>query len=468
MKLPGRPSMPLMARRSFMAQALVASAIPLLGAATPRGSRNLLFPKDPIKLSIERTNLDLGGGVTVPTTTYGGTVPGPLLRMRAGQEVRVRVYNRSGEDELVHWHGLHVSSRMDGAEEEGSPVLKAGTVGDYAFVPRPAGTHWYHTHMMAHTNLDRGGYSGQFGFLCVDDGSDPGDYDQEHFMAVHHWNGRFHQMGRPVGNMMVDYAHATFNGLLPVAAAPIRVRQGQRVMFRFLNASATQNTRIALPGHHFTVVALDGTAVPRPTSVRVLELGVAERIDAVVEMNNPGIWQLGSVDPVERSAGLMQVVEYASQCGTPTWREPERFDWTYRLFADAVAATPAPVDDIFPLVLSKDFTPPPHMNGMDLWRINGLSFPDTPTIKVREGGRYRFRLMNATREAHPVHFHRHSFEITAISGVPTSGLIKDTVMLPVYGSLDVDWTADNKGPSLFHCHQQVHMDAGLMQMVDYV
>lgn len=458
----------LLGRRAFMAQALVASAVPLVAMGATRRGRNLLFPREPIRFAIEKTNLDLGGGVIIPTTTYGGTVPGPLLRMKAGEEARIQVHNRSGADELIHWHGLHVSSEMDGAEEEGSPILKAGASGEYAFVPRPAGTHWYHSHMMAHTDLNRGGYSGQSGFLFVDDGTDPGFHDQEHFMAIHHWQGHFHQMGRPIGNVMVDYAHATFNGRLGSAADPIKVKQGQRVLFRFLNASATQNVRIVLPGHHFRVIAMDGTPVPNPAPVRVLELGVAERVDAIVDMNNPGIWQMGSTDPAERAAGLTRVVEYANMCGAPVWREPPGFDWNYRQFADPVARLPAPVEGIFPLVFAKEFTSPASMGGLDLWRINGKSFPDTPVIKVREGRRYRFRLMNATREAHPFHFHRHSFEVTAIGGVPVSGLVKDTVILPVYGSLEMDWTASNPGLSLFHCHQQVHMDAGLMQMVEYL
>lgn len=450
-------------RRSFLSRALIASATPFVAPGSAM-ARNLLYPTPPLKIDIRPTQLDIGGGIVIPTTSYDGQVPDPLLRMREGEEVRVHVTNHTASDELVHWHGLHVSSPMDGAEEEGSPLLHAGKTAEYRFVPKPRGSRWVHSHMMAHKDLSKGGYSGQFGFLYIDPMNEPGRYDREEFLAIHHWDGAFHPMGRPIGDLMVAYAHATFNDRLYKAAAPIRVRQGQRIMFRFLNASATQNSSIALAGHRFTVVALDGNPVPRPTSVKTLHLGVAERVDAIVEMNNPGRWLLGATDPVERAAGLARLIEYEGFGGDPVWQEPGASDWSYRLFADPVARPAQPVAEIFPMVFSKQFTP---VNGMDLWQINQASYPDTRPIRVRRGERYRFRLMNASREPHPVHFHRHDFEITSISGAPMSGLVKDTVVLPLYGSVEIDWVANNPGLSLFHCHQQVHMDAGFMQMVEH-
>lgn len=452
-------------RRDFLAQTLVASAAALAVPASALDKRALRYPSRPVSFAIAPARLEIGKNVVVDTTVYEGLRTDAPLRLREGEIAHLRVTNRTGADELVHWHGLHVPSRMDGAEEEGSPILKAGTTADYAFVPRPRGSRWLHSHVMAHQDLGRGGYSGQYAFLYIDPASDPGRYDAEVFLAVHHWGGEFCQMGHPVGDKMVAYRHATFNNRLMADAEPIRVRPGQRVMFRFLNASATQNTQIALPGHSFTVVALDGNPVPRPTRVRTLRLGVAERVDALVEMNNPGVWVLGSTDPVERQAGLGRVIEYQSICGEARWVQPEGSDWDYRRFALPAPTTRHGVDGVFPMVFSKKGL---ESDGLDIWQINSRSYPEVPTIRVHQGRRYRFRLLNASREPHPVHFHRHSFEITAINGQPTAGLIKDTVVLPLYGSVEVEWVADNPGPALFHCHQQVHMDSGFMQMIDYI
>lgn len=116
------------------------------------------------------------------------------------------------------------------------------------------------------------------------------------------------------------------------------------------------------------------------------------------------------------------------------------------------------------MVISKKFL---KKDGMDEWRINSLTYEEAPALKLAKDRRYRFRFFNASREDHPVHLHRHSFEITAISGQPVRGVIKDTVILPLYGSLDVDFRAESPGLSLFHCHQQIHMNYGFMRLISY-
>ena len=464
--LPGRT----MRRRSFLGGSLLATGLTGLSSQAraaqlmPTTERNLLYPDAPLSLTIAQTNVELAPGIVVRTATYDGQVPGPLLRMREGVPVRVSVTNRTDQDELVHWHGLHIDDRNDGAMEEGSPMIPAGATGTYHFAPRPAGTRWYHSHAMAGGDLDRAGYSGQFGFLLVEPRHDPARHDREVLLAVHHWGGELMQMGQPIGDKMVSYRHATFNGRTFAASEPIRVRHGERVLFRFLNASATQNTAIALPGHRFTIVALDGNPVPHQAAVQVIELGVAERVDAVVEMDNPGIWMLRATDPRERASGLARTIEYENRMGPPFWLPPSGSDWSYRLFEDRLAGLPPALDGTIPMVFTKAFL---QASTSDLWRINMQSYPHATPFRVEAGRRYRFRFMNASRDAHPVHFHRHSFELTGFAGVPTRGVLKDTVVLPPYGSVDADWTANNPGPSLFHCHQQIHMDAGFMQMVNY-
>ena len=88
--------------------------------------------------------------------------------------------------------------------------------------------------------------------------------------------------------------------------------------------------------------------------------------------------------------------------------------------------------------------------------------------RFNRGKRYRLVFVNSSGEAHPLHLHRHSFEVVSIAGKPCSGLIKDTVMIAPYSSMKVEFTADNPGPTLFHCHQQLHMDYGFMQLFEYV
>ena len=160
-------------------------------------------------------------------------------------------------------------------------------------------------------DLARGTYTGQFGFVYVDPHMNPGRYDQEIFLATHEWEPFFstEEMADPdeptpqpppgykkddkANGWEIGYQKFTVNGKCLGHGEPIRVKQGERVLFHFLNASATENIKLALPGHRFLVIGLDGNPVPKPQLVDVIELGTAERVDAVVKMSNPGVWILG-------------------------------------------------------------------------------------------------------------------------------------------------------------------------------
>jgi FtsP/CotA-like multicopper oxidase with cupredoxin domain len=248
------------------------------------------------------------------------------------------------------------------------------------------------------------------------------------------------------------------------AGEPIRVKQGQRVLMRLLNASATENVVLALPGHRFTVVAMDGNPVPHQASVEVLSLAVAERVDAIVEMNAPGVWILGSTLEKARKMGLGIVVEYAGQKGAPAWKDPAPQQWDYTQFANAVAA-PAP-DESF--VLTFRDIGPQHGSQFDTWTINNKSYPEIEPLIVHPGKRYRLVLRNGSGDQHPIHLHRHTFEVTRIGDKQLSGLRKDVVNVMPLETVEVDFVADNPGDTLWHCHQQLHMDYGFMQLIKYV
>ena len=413
-------------------------------------------------LRIQQLTLELAPNVRVATIGYNGQVPGPLLRLKEGVPVSIEVTNETITPELVHWHGLKIDSINDGAMEEGSPMIAPHGKLRYRFTPKPSGTRWYHTHTSAENNLGRATYTGQYGFLYVEPKYDIGGYDQEVFLTVHHWEPSLVHMGPPMNALDVIYQYASFDDKLLTAAEPIRVRRGERVLFRFLNASATETVELALPGHVFTVIAMDGNPVPQPKAVDSLVLGVAERIDAIVEMSTPGVWILGSTNSNERAKGLGRVIEYAGRSGEPVWVESGRKPWNYLDFADTSKSPDA--DEEVPMVFAPVAAGP---DGLQRWTVNGKSYPNTPVFKVKAGRRYRLDFVNSSSELHPLHLHRHSFEIASIAGRQCSGLIKDVVNIAPYSSMKVDFVADNPGKTLFHCHQQLHMDYGFMQLIDY-
>lgn len=407
-----------------------------------------------ITLRISQTNWELAPGHTVKTLAYNGTVPGPLLRMSAGKPVTVDVINETSEPEMIHWHGFHIPADVDGAHEEGTPMVQGRDHRVYRFTPNPAGTRWYHTHAMAGHDLKRGAYTGQFGMAIVEPASDRGRYDAAVPIILHEWDPYFST------DMMMDVSYKRFsvNGKMLGAGEPVRVRQGQRVLFRVLNASATMPHRLALPRHSFQVIALDGNPVPSPRSVPVLDLAPGERVDAVVAMTEPGVWIFGEENAAQRNAGAGVIVEYANQRGKAQWSAPPQFVWNYTAFGGA--NTPIKPELVIPLIVE------PRSDG-NLWAINGKSYPHTDPISARAGVDNRLIFDNRSDMAHPFHLHRHTFEITKYCGKPTSGVQKDVVSVPPHQTVEVDFLADNPGPSLFHCHHQFHMDFGFMALMEY-
>ena len=89
-------------------------------------------------------------------------------------------------------------------------------------------------------------------------------------------------------------------------------------------------------------------------------------------------------------------------------------------------------------------------------------------IKIQQGHRYRLAFVNKSDDMHPLHLHRHNFEITKIHGKATAGIFKDTVLIKGFSRVEVDFIADNPGLTLFHCHQNLHMDFGFMRLLECV
>jgi FtsP/CotA-like multicopper oxidase with cupredoxin domain len=464
------PALPsLLDRRQFLLGA-GATGFALAGLCRS-GWTQTPAPRIDHTLRIGPVSVELAPGKVVQTTGYNGTVPGPVLRLQEGKPVAINVINESSYSDLVHWHGLYLPAIQDGAMEEGSPVI--GPDGKsllYRFTPKPAGTRWYHSHAMAGTDLTRSTYSGQFGFLIVEPtAGDPGRYDREVLLAAHHWQGAWVSMqdmrkGPPPDNgLEAMYSAATLGDRMLGHGEPIRVRQGERVLFRLLNASASMAITLALPGHRFTIISLDGNPVPTQTAVDVLRLDVAERADVIVEMNRPGVWIFGSAGDDDRKMGMGVVVEYENQRGEPQWTPPPKAVWDYTAFGRSSSAI-AP-DETINLKFEKI---PGGRGGYNRWTINGKSWPDTnPLFSVRQGKRYRLVMDNNSGDSHPVHLHRHIFEIIKVGDRPTSGLMKDTVSMPRYSKVEIDFVADNPGPTFFHCHHQDHMDEGFAGLIIY-
>ncbi|MFT3965993.1 MAG: copper resistance system multicopper oxidase [Sphingobium sp.] len=275
-------------------------------------------------LSGERIRIDIGhsalniGGRPAHAVTANGTMPGPLIRLKEGQKVRLSVANGLGEDTSIHWHGLIVPFQYDGVPGISFPGIRPGRVFDYDFPIRQAGTYWYHSH----SNMQEA--MGLFGPIIIDPaGEEPAPYDREHVILLSDWSSvhphmlmrRLKQMGgyynrqkqtlwsllagkdqslaerMEWGKMRMDptdisdVTGSTYNYLINGHDSAGNWTglfvPGERVRLRFINASAMTNFNVRLPGMPMTVVQADGQDV-EPVETDELQIGIAETYDVIV------------------------------------------------------------------------------------------------------------------------------------------------------------------------------------------
>lgn len=209
-------------------------------------------------------------GRVVKAWTYNGVVPGPEIRVREGERVRVIVHNELPEPTAVHWHSLHVPNAMDGVPYVTQPPIRPGETFTYEFEARPFGSHMYHSHYNAAVQVTQG-LLGAFIVEPRDRTVDP-PYDEEWTLILN---------DGPLG--------FTINGKSFPATELYRIRRGKRLRIRFMNEGLLIHP-MHLHGLPMRVFARDGYPLPAPFMCDTLNIAPGERWDAIVECNAPGTW----------------------------------------------------------------------------------------------------------------------------------------------------------------------------------
>jgi FtsP/CotA-like multicopper oxidase with cupredoxin domain len=220
---------------------------------------------------------------------YNGAVPGPTLRVRQREPVRVVVENLLDQDTTVHWHGISLRNAMDGVPGLTQPPIRPGEHFTYEFTPPDAGTFWYHSHANSLEQLGRG----LAGALIVEEPA-PVAVDRDLVWMLMDWrltpdgalasrfgNGMEAAMSGHIGNVV------TLNG---VASGDQAVKAGERLRLRLVNGARARMMALRFEGHRQTIVAIDGQPCDpfEPKSGRLL-LGPAMRLDIVLDMQGePG------------------------------------------------------------------------------------------------------------------------------------------------------------------------------------
>lgn len=461
-------------------------------AAAGCGSRRPLAPTPTysgkpdvdIALTAQEVQWELAPGKVVKAWTYNGRVPGETIRVREGDRVRVTLQNDLPEPTTVHWHGVDVPAAMDGVPDISQPAVQPGEAFTYDFEARPAGTRWYHTHFNSAVQMDLG-LSAPF---IVEPLTPETPSDREYILALDDWvTGSATPSATPTQESMMDnmmgdgmmgmmgdtgpaYDTFTINGKAFPATEPLKVRQGERVRLRFINASNMQTFVIRLAGHRMQITHTDGNPLQSPVEVDAIPLAPAERYDVTFVADNPGKWPLYALDPAHTEGGLKTLMVYEgfesaaeselkySSTGLTLWSYGlgQGVDW----FPPAVGRPRT-----FDLTLSGGMM----MMGQDAneWTINGKVYPNTDTLRASPNQLVQVRLFNMSMQAHPFHLHGQSFRVLRVDGQALSApLIKDTVdVAAMMGTVDIEFVAYNPGDWMFHCHKPMHMDGGMATLV---
>lgn len=430
-----------------------------------------------------KAKVDLGAGFEFTAWTYNGQAPGPEIRVREGEIIRVVLKNYLPEGTTIHWHGIPVPNAVDGVPGVTQNAVMPGESFIYEFEARPAGSYIYHSH--AHYQLDQGLY----GALIIEPSNPREPYDREYTLLLEDWVMRdgggvantrrrppmgmmgvmmgrrwgFGQGGGPLLEPVYDgYA---INGRVYPALEPLVVKKGDKVKLRLLNPSSATIYELRLAGHSLTVTHADGNPVT-PIETDVLRIGMGERYDVEFVANTPGHWLLGARESGLGEGMLRIPVLYkgivAKEAVPPQFHRGLRFAsyWDLQALPSSQRPYPRPANRFYPQTLS---------GGMhsSFWTINGWIYPDSERLAVREGDVVRISYWNHSMMPHPMHLHGHFFKVVNPSLPANRWIMKDTIIVNPMQRVEIEFLADNPGKWFHHCHNLYHMEAGMANVVVY-
>jgi FtsP/CotA-like multicopper oxidase with cupredoxin domain len=467
-------------RRSFLkatlgaGTALCLSPFPIHGsyAETKRKVREFRF-------SASKSRVNLGVGPDFWAWTYNDQVPGPEIRVKEGEVIRVVLKNYLPEETSIHWHGVPVPNGMDGVPGLTQEGVKPGETFVYEFTARPSGTYIYHSH--ARYQLDQGLY----GPLIIEPARETRSYDREHTLLLEDWvmkdnGGVANTPRRPAMGMMRGmmgrrsmrpgeplleplYDAYAVNGRVYPAMEPLRVKRGDRVKLRIANPSSATIYDLCLAGHSLTVTHADGRPL-QPLVTDILRIGMGERYDVEFTADHPGYWLLSAMERGFGERNLRIPVKYE---GTSA-HEPISPDFGPSLRF----ATYWNMQSLYPLSSSDLERPTPFISqtlsgGMHspYWTINGQVYPDVEPIRLPLDEHVRIDYVNRSMMPHPMHLHGHFFKIVN-PRLPTHRWIqKDTLLVYPMERVEIELIADNPGRWFHHCHNLYHMMAGMANVL---
>jgi FtsP/CotA-like multicopper oxidase with cupredoxin domain len=441
--------------------------------------RQVLAGRD-FKLVTAPTRARLVGAKDSETAVlaFNGTVPGPEIRVRQGDRVRIAVENQLAEETTVHFHGIRLPNAMDGVPHLTQRPIAPGETFVYEFDVPDAGTYWYHPHINSAAQVGRG-LSGAF----IVEEREPIRVDRELTWVLSDWRllpdaqisddfGNRHDMahnGR-VGNTV------TINGRVPGA---LSVRSGERIRLRLINAANARIFGLKFTGHQPMVIAYDGHPVtPHAPAEGAVVLGPAMRMDLILDMTGKPGERFQVVDDFYRSLAYRLVdlaydgellrqgpLESPIQLPANTMPEPD--------VTSAERHNVAFNGGMMGMMMMRErgigISMMDMMHTGKIWFINGVAMLGhvmEPMLTLTRGRSYVLAMSNETMWHHPMHLHGHAFRVISRNGAPTRHREwQDTVLVAPRERIEIVFVADNPGDWMFHCHILEHQESGMMGVI---
>jgi len=421
---------------------------------------------DPSTVEIDLTarvaDVEVAPGKVVHAWTYGGGIPGPLIRARVGDRVIVHFTNELPQPTTIHWHGVRVPIEMDGVPDVSQPEVKPGGTFTYDFIARDAGLYWYHPHVMSAAQVGFGLY----GALLVDDPDDgvgvPDQltlvlsdigFDAKGVLDSPETGG---SAGMVFGR---EGAYILANGkVMPT----LRARAGAPQRWRIVNTAKSRYFQLDLDGQPFHVIGTDGGLQERPETTDLLLVTPGERVDVIVAPTGPPrgtlalramLYNRGYGSTEYRNNEDVLTIAFTDQPALPAPKMPV----VSRAFAVPDVSTATRVDVLLTL-------PKAGANGKSEFLVNGVPFWKARPYMARVGEAQVWTVKNETKFAHPFHLHGFFFLPLDETLKPIRPMAwKDTLNVPLDGTIRFLVVFDERpGMWMFHCHILDHADGGLM------
>ncbi len=286
------------------------------------------------ELNIQDTVITLVEGQKFHTFAFNGQVPGPLIHVKEGDDVTVKVTNLTTLNHTIHWHGLLQKGtwQMDGVPGVTQPAIDPGNTFTYHFKAEPAGTYWYHCHVNVNEHVSMRGMWGPF----IIDPARPTPLEKkvtrDYVLMMGAWPSKW-AMKPGYGGIPGDVEdYFTINGKSYPETQPIRVKKGDVIRLR-LFATADVPHSLHIHGHVFLIAFKDGHPLPQPIEADTVLLGPGERYDLILVADNPGRWMVHDhIDTHTTNAGkpmggVMTIIEYDGVERSDDW-----YDWKDKKF----------------------------------------------------------------------------------------------------------------------------------------